>query len=191
MQVVAQSINSRTPNYPDMSACFYEGFTENKNVNSPWLACAACAKRSCTPSNLSRPTQRRTSLAPCTCGALMRRSWAVLRSRSRRSRLSSTRRTAWSQGGVPCLRRRRHAQLHQRWRRCQSSDRARRRRQRAACEAVAIRPDRRRPGSPSKRMISPRPTVATRALRCRSRRSCRRRRRPNRIARRETRSRHS
>jgi len=41
MQVVGQSINPRANYYPDTSARFYEGFTENKNVNSPWLARAA------------------------------------------------------------------------------------------------------------------------------------------------------
>ena len=42
MQVVGQSINPRATNYySDTSARFYEGFTENKNVNSPWLARAA------------------------------------------------------------------------------------------------------------------------------------------------------
>jgi len=42
MQVVGQSINPRASNYyPDTSARFYEGFTENKNVNGPWLARAA------------------------------------------------------------------------------------------------------------------------------------------------------
>jgi imidazolonepropionase-like amidohydrolase len=42
MQVVGQSINPRAANYyPDTSERFYEGFTENKNVNSPWLARAA------------------------------------------------------------------------------------------------------------------------------------------------------
>lgn len=43
MQVVGQSINQRATNYyPDtQSVRFYEGFTENKNVNSPWLARAA------------------------------------------------------------------------------------------------------------------------------------------------------
>src|SRR5438552_1240920 len=43
MQVVGQSINQRAGNYyPDnQSARFLEGFTENKNVNSPWLARAA------------------------------------------------------------------------------------------------------------------------------------------------------
>src|SRR6516164_2762368 len=43
MQVVGQSINQRATNYyPDnQSTHFYEGFTENKNVNSPWLARAA------------------------------------------------------------------------------------------------------------------------------------------------------
>jgi imidazolonepropionase-like amidohydrolase len=42
MQVVGQSINPRATNYyPDTSAHFYEGFTENKNVNGPWLARAA------------------------------------------------------------------------------------------------------------------------------------------------------
>jgi imidazolonepropionase-like amidohydrolase len=42
MQVVGQSINPRATNYyADTSARFYEGFTENKNVNSPWLARAA------------------------------------------------------------------------------------------------------------------------------------------------------
>ena len=43
MQVVGQSINQRATNYyPDTdSGRFYEGFTENKNVNSPWLARAA------------------------------------------------------------------------------------------------------------------------------------------------------
>jgi imidazolonepropionase-like amidohydrolase len=42
MQVVGQSINPRATNYySDTSARFYEGFTENKNVNGPWLARAA------------------------------------------------------------------------------------------------------------------------------------------------------
>jgi imidazolonepropionase-like amidohydrolase len=43
MQVVGQSINQRAGNYyPDsQSVRFLEGFTENKNVNSPWLARAA------------------------------------------------------------------------------------------------------------------------------------------------------
>ncbi len=43
MQVVGQSINQRATNYyrDDQSIRFLEGFTENKNVNSPWLARAA------------------------------------------------------------------------------------------------------------------------------------------------------
>jgi imidazolonepropionase-like amidohydrolase len=43
MQVVGQSINQRaTAIYPDLQSLrYYEGFTENKNVNSPWLARAA------------------------------------------------------------------------------------------------------------------------------------------------------
>ena len=43
MQVVGQSINQRATNYyPDMQSLrFYEGFTESKNTNSPWLARAA------------------------------------------------------------------------------------------------------------------------------------------------------
>jgi imidazolonepropionase-like amidohydrolase len=43
MQVVGQSINPRAGNYyPDnRSIRFLEGFTENKDVNSPWLARAA------------------------------------------------------------------------------------------------------------------------------------------------------
>jgi imidazolonepropionase-like amidohydrolase len=43
MQVVGQSINPRAASaYPDpASGRFYEGFTENKNINSPWLARAA------------------------------------------------------------------------------------------------------------------------------------------------------
>jgi len=43
MQVVGQSINQRaTTYYPDsLSGRFYGEFTENKNVNSPWLARAA------------------------------------------------------------------------------------------------------------------------------------------------------
>jgi len=43
MQVVGQSINQRAGNYyPDNeSVRFLEGFTENKNTNSPWLARAA------------------------------------------------------------------------------------------------------------------------------------------------------
>ena len=43
MQVVGQSINQRANNYyPDNESIrFLEGFTENKNVNSPWLARAA------------------------------------------------------------------------------------------------------------------------------------------------------
>jgi imidazolonepropionase-like amidohydrolase len=43
MQVVGQSINQRANNYyPDNESIrFLEGFTENKNVNGPWLARAA------------------------------------------------------------------------------------------------------------------------------------------------------
>src|SRR2546430_6558028 len=43
MQVVGQSINQRATNiYPDLQSLrYYEGFTENKNTNSPWLARAA------------------------------------------------------------------------------------------------------------------------------------------------------
>jgi imidazolonepropionase-like amidohydrolase len=43
MQVVGQSINQRATNYsPDLQSLrYYEGFTENKNSNSPWLARAA------------------------------------------------------------------------------------------------------------------------------------------------------
>src|SRR5438093_2616418 len=43
MQVVGQSINQRATNYyaDAQSLRFWEGFTENKNVNSPWLARAA------------------------------------------------------------------------------------------------------------------------------------------------------
>jgi imidazolonepropionase-like amidohydrolase len=43
MQVVGQSINQRATNYyPDTASVrFFEGFTENKNVNGPWLARAA------------------------------------------------------------------------------------------------------------------------------------------------------
>jgi len=43
MQVVGQSLNERATNYypdPDQGR-FWGGFTENKNVNSPWLARAA------------------------------------------------------------------------------------------------------------------------------------------------------
>jgi imidazolonepropionase-like amidohydrolase len=40
MQVVGQSINQRATNYynDSQSVRFYEGYTENKNVNGPWLA---------------------------------------------------------------------------------------------------------------------------------------------------------
>ncbi len=43
MQVVGQSINQRATNYyaDTQSLRFWEGFTENKNTNSPWLARAA------------------------------------------------------------------------------------------------------------------------------------------------------
>src|SRR5205814_364850 len=43
MQVVGQSINQRATNYyADLQSLrYYEGFTENKNTNSPWLARAA------------------------------------------------------------------------------------------------------------------------------------------------------
>ena len=43
MQVVGQSLNPRaTATYPDPAdGRFYDGFTEHKNVNSPWLARAA------------------------------------------------------------------------------------------------------------------------------------------------------
>src|SRR6516162_8439878 len=43
MQVVGQSINQRASNYyPDNGSIrFLEGFTENKNLNGPWLARAA------------------------------------------------------------------------------------------------------------------------------------------------------
>src|SRR4029453_8985191 len=40
MQGVGQSINQRASNYyrDNESIRFFEGFTENKNVNGPWLA---------------------------------------------------------------------------------------------------------------------------------------------------------
>jgi imidazolonepropionase-like amidohydrolase len=43
MQVVGQSLNQRATRYYDdvQAGRFYEGFTENKNVNGPWLARAA------------------------------------------------------------------------------------------------------------------------------------------------------
>jgi imidazolonepropionase-like amidohydrolase len=43
MQVVGQSINQRATNYynDSQSVRFYEGYTENKNLNGPWLARAA------------------------------------------------------------------------------------------------------------------------------------------------------
>jgi imidazolonepropionase-like amidohydrolase len=43
MQVVGQSLNQRATNYypDDESIRFLEGFTENKNINGPWLARAA------------------------------------------------------------------------------------------------------------------------------------------------------
>jgi imidazolonepropionase-like amidohydrolase len=43
MQVVGQSLNQRATNYynDSQSVRFYEGFTETKNVNGPWLARAA------------------------------------------------------------------------------------------------------------------------------------------------------
>src|SRR5271155_1281461 len=43
MQVVVQSLNQRATNSSNdsQSVRFYEGFTENKNVNGPWLARAA------------------------------------------------------------------------------------------------------------------------------------------------------
>jgi imidazolonepropionase-like amidohydrolase len=43
MQVVGQSLNQRATNYyPDSESIrFLEGFTENKNINGPWLARAA------------------------------------------------------------------------------------------------------------------------------------------------------
>jgi imidazolonepropionase-like amidohydrolase len=42
MQVVGQSLNPRATNYyPDPSARMYEGYTESKNINGPWLARAA------------------------------------------------------------------------------------------------------------------------------------------------------
>jgi imidazolonepropionase-like amidohydrolase len=43
MQVVGQSLNQRATNYyPDnQSIRFLEGFTENKNINGPWMARAA------------------------------------------------------------------------------------------------------------------------------------------------------
>src|SRR5258708_35153082 len=43
MQVVGQSINQRATNYyaDTQSLRYYEGFAENKNTNSPWLARAA------------------------------------------------------------------------------------------------------------------------------------------------------
>jgi imidazolonepropionase-like amidohydrolase len=43
MQVVGQSLNQRATNYyaDDRSVRMYDGFTESKNINSPWLARAA------------------------------------------------------------------------------------------------------------------------------------------------------
>lgn len=42
MQVVGQSLNQRASGpYPNPGPGFYSGFTENKNINGPWLARAA------------------------------------------------------------------------------------------------------------------------------------------------------
>jgi imidazolonepropionase-like amidohydrolase len=42
MQVVGQSLNQRAAGpYPTATGRFFEGFTEGKNINSPWLARAA------------------------------------------------------------------------------------------------------------------------------------------------------
>ena len=43
MQVVGESLNQRATNYyaDTQSVRFYEGYTEDKNVNGPWLARAA------------------------------------------------------------------------------------------------------------------------------------------------------
>ena len=37
----SRSISAPAPTIPTISRCAFEGFTENKNVNSPWLARAA------------------------------------------------------------------------------------------------------------------------------------------------------
>src|SRR6267378_1595919 len=64
MQVVGQSINQRATNYyaDTQSLRYYEGFTENKNTNSPWLArAAAChtyggeGMRSCLSAGVDSP----------------------------------------------------------------------------------------------------------------------------------------
>ena len=42
MQVAGQSLNQRASGpYPNPRPGFYAGFTENKNINGPWLARAA------------------------------------------------------------------------------------------------------------------------------------------------------
>jgi len=60
MQVVGQSINQRasTP-YRSPSPTFYDGYTENKNVNGPWLARAAVRE--------SSSTRSRTMTGPVWC----------------------------------------------------------------------------------------------------------------------------
>src|SRR5215472_16513388 len=79
MQVVGQSINPRATNYyADTSARFFEGSTENKNVNGL--------------TTLKSP-RRRILPVPCTCGDRTRRSWTAHRCRLKRFRQSSTRRT--------------------------------------------------------------------------------------------------
>jgi len=49
MQVVGQSLNQRaTTPYPALFGRFIDRFTEDKNVNSPWLGRAAVREASCT-----------------------------------------------------------------------------------------------------------------------------------------------
>ena len=132
MQVVGQSINPRATNYyPDtQSVRFYEGFTENKNVNSPWLARAAVREN-----KLHGVDYIKIYTTQDFAGTMhMWKPDATL--------VNSPSLTyeevqaivdefppARAQGRVPRVRRRGHGQLHQRRRRCQQSP-ARTRRQR-------------------------------------------------------------
>jgi imidazolonepropionase-like amidohydrolase len=94
MQVVGQSLNQRATNYyPDTETRrYYEGFTENKNVNGPWLA--RTAVREAKLHGVDYLKIYTTQIAGTTpCGSPTER-WSTARHRrGRKSTRSSRRRT--------------------------------------------------------------------------------------------------
>ncbi len=120
MQVVGQSINQRATNYyPDsQSVRFYEGFTENKNTNSPWLARAAVRENKLHGVDYIKiyTTQDFAGTVH-----MWKPDATLVNSPSLTyeevQAIVDEVPPAWPEGGVPCLWRRRDGQLHQRRRR--------------------------------------------------------------------------